>query len=334
MSATPLAADRQLLGAGRDRRRARRRRLPRPAPRGHRSRPAAGWCERPPRACSSTRRPRSSQTSRGSASASTPTATATSRSASRAGTAAAASPTRAAARPAAAWCASSPRSPSPTSASTVSGARPRRRLSGSRRRPLRRRRLRGRPRRARPRGGARHRRRRGAVVAHDEPARFASASGCCSRRARAPPGRPRADAVPPDRGDRHRGREGFLVTEAIRGEGATLHGRRRRALRRGARAARRGGPRDRRMLRETGATHVGLDMRGVDPAPFPNVVTRAARSGARPGDRARAGRSRLPLRDGRRRGRPRRPTTVPGLYAVGERRAPACTARTGWRRTR
>ncbi len=41
-----------------------------------------------------------------------------------------------------------------------------------------------------------------------------------------------------------KGREGFLVTEAIRGEGATLHDCQRRALRRRARATRRGIARD------------------------------------------------------------------------------------------
>ena len=67
-------------------------------------------------------------------------------------------------------------------------------------------------------------------------------------------------------------REGFLVTEAIRGEGATLHGPD------GERFIDELAPRDEvalaiyRKLQETGATHVGLDMRGVDPTAFPNVV--------------------------------------------------------------
>ena len=67
-------------------------------------------------------------------------------------------------------------------------------------------------------------------------------------------------------------REGFLVTEAIRGEGATLHGPD------GERFVEELAPRDEvalaihRKLQETGAGHVGLDMRHIDPALFPNVV--------------------------------------------------------------
>jgi L-aspartate oxidase len=67
------------------------------------------------------------------------------------------------------------------------------------------------------------------------------------------------------------GREGFLVTEAIRGEGATLHGHD------GERFVEELAPRDEvaraiaALLVATGATSVGLDMRNVDPARFPNV---------------------------------------------------------------
>ena len=68
------------------------------------------------------------------------------------------------------------------------------------------------------------------------------------------------------------GREGFLVTEAIRGEGATLHDSS------GERFVDELAPRDevsraiQARLVETGAQAVGLDMRGIDPALFPNVV--------------------------------------------------------------
>ena len=68
------------------------------------------------------------------------------------------------------------------------------------------------------------------------------------------------------------GREGFLVTEAIRGEGATLHAAD------GERFVDELAPRDEvaraihEVLARTGAAHVDLDMRGVDPAAFPNVV--------------------------------------------------------------
>jgi L-aspartate oxidase len=68
------------------------------------------------------------------------------------------------------------------------------------------------------------------------------------------------------------GREGFLITEAIRGEGATLHDAQ------GERFVDELAPRDEvsraiwTRLRETGARSVGLDMRGIDPALFPNVM--------------------------------------------------------------
>ncbi|MFL5846763.1 MAG: L-aspartate oxidase [Solirubrobacteraceae bacterium] len=119
-----------------------------------------------------------------------------------------------------------------------------------------------------------------------------------------------------------KGREGFLVTEAIRGEGATLHGPD------GERFVEELAPRDEvaraidRVLRETGATHVGLDMRHVDPALFPNVVDALRDAGVDPT------RELIPVApashylmggvkadlDGR--------TTVPGLLVAGES---ACT---------
>ncbi len=115
------------------------------------------------------------------------------------------------------------------------------------------------------------------------------------------------------------GREGFLVTEAIRGEGATLHD-----LDTGDRFIDELAPRDevsraiQAHLRETGARAVGLDMRGIDEALFPNVVTALREAGLDPG------RSLVPvapaahyamggiavdLNAG---------SSVPGLYVVGE----------------
>ncbi|HTR72444.1 MAG TPA: FAD-binding protein [Solirubrobacteraceae bacterium] len=79
------------------------------------------------------------------------------------------------------------------------------------------------------------------------------------------------------------GREGFLVTEAIRGEGATLHD-----LDTGDRFVDELAPRDevsraiQAHLRETGASAVGLDMRGVDEAHFPNVVAALREAGLDP----------------------------------------------------
>jgi L-aspartate oxidase len=68
------------------------------------------------------------------------------------------------------------------------------------------------------------------------------------------------------------GKNGFLVTEAIRGEGATLHDAR------GERFVDELAPRDEvaaavwTTMRADGRDHVDLDMRSVDAAAFPNVV--------------------------------------------------------------
>ena len=122
VSRSPLAEIRELLGPGRDRRGAGRRRLARAAPRGHARAPAAARRARARRACCATSRRRACATSSRSACASTPTATAPSRSASRAGTRGGASCTRAAARPAAGSPASCPRWPPSTSAIDGAGA--------------------------------------------------------------------------------------------------------------------------------------------------------------------------------------------------------------------
>jgi L-aspartate oxidase len=118
------------------------------------------------------------------------------------------------------------------------------------------------------------------------------------------------------------GREGFLVTEAIRGEGATLldHD--------GERFVEELAPRDEvaraieDKMRATGKAHVWLDMRAIDPGHFPNVVSALQESGLDPTTEL------VPVSpaahyvmggvvtdlDGA--------TTVAGLYAVGEA---ACT---------
>jgi L-aspartate oxidase len=119
-----------------------------------------------------------------------------------------------------------------------------------------------------------------------------------------------------------KGREGFLVTEAIRGEGATLHGPD------GERFVDELAPRDevaRAIWERMGAADrpsVDLDMRDVDPMLFPNVVGALQEAGLDPT------RELVPVApaahygmggivsdlDGA--------TTVRGLYAVGES---ACT---------
>jgi L-aspartate oxidase len=119
-----------------------------------------------------------------------------------------------------------------------------------------------------------------------------------------------------------KGREGFLVTEAIRGEGATIvdHD--------GERFVEELAPRDEvaraieAKMRATGHPHMWLDMRTVDAGRFPNVVSSLQDAGLDPSTEL------VPVApaahyvmggvvtdlDGA--------TTVPGLYAVGES---ACT---------
>ena len=114
------------------------------------------------------------------------------------------------------------------------------------------------------------------------------------------------------------GREGYLITEAIRGEGATLHDAH------GERFVDELAPRDAvaraifRTLREQEVPAVGLDMRGVDPGRFPNVVAALRDAGLDPTQEL------VPVApashyvmggivcdlEGR--------SQVPGLYAVGE----------------
>ena len=78
------------------------------------------------------------------------------------------------------------------------------------------------------------------------------------------------------------GADGFLVTEAIRGEGALLVGAG------GERFVDELAPRDevaravQRRLDDDRATSVGLDMRAVDPGLFPNVVSALRRAGIDP----------------------------------------------------
>jgi L-aspartate oxidase len=114
------------------------------------------------------------------------------------------------------------------------------------------------------------------------------------------------------------GREGFLVTEAIRGEGATLHDSS------GERFVDELAPRDevsraiQARLDASGERSVGLDMRAIDPAHFPNVVASLREAGLDPT------RELIPVApaahytmggivsDLNAR------STLPGLYAVGE----------------
>jgi L-aspartate oxidase len=117
-------------------------------------------------------------------------------------------------------------------------------------------------------------------------------------------------------------REGFLVTEAIRGEGALLLGPD------GERFVEELAPRDEvsrriwEVLQRTGATSVSLDMRAVDPAHFPNVVEALRRSGLDPATEL------IPVAPAAHYVMGgivtdlHAATDVPGLYAIGES---ACT---------
>jgi L-aspartate oxidase len=114
------------------------------------------------------------------------------------------------------------------------------------------------------------------------------------------------------------GREGFLVTEAIRGEGATLHDAD------GERFVDELAPRDevsraiQARLSASGAQSVGLDMRDVDPAHFPNVVRALRDAGLDPT------RELVPVAPaahytmGGVVANLHAHSTLPGLYAVGE----------------
>lgn len=119
-----------------------------------------------------------------------------------------------------------------------------------------------------------------------------------------------------------KGREGFLITEAIRGEGAALLDAN------GERFVEELAPRDEvaraiwSEMAQTGAPSVHLDMRAIDPLAFPNVVGALQESGLDPtrelvpvAPAAHYGMGGIATDlDGA--------TTIPGLYAVGES---ACT---------
>jgi L-aspartate oxidase len=114
------------------------------------------------------------------------------------------------------------------------------------------------------------------------------------------------------------GREGFLVTEAIRGEGATLHDAS------GERFVDELLPRDEvsraieARLRESGERSVGLDMRGVDPAHFPNVVGALRSAGLDPASELIPVAPAAHYTMGGIVADLHAHSTLPGLYAVGE----------------
>jgi L-aspartate oxidase len=114
------------------------------------------------------------------------------------------------------------------------------------------------------------------------------------------------------------GREGFLVTEAIRGEGATLHDAD------GERFVDELAPRDevsraiQARLAASGAQSVGLDMRDVDPAHFPNVVRALRDAGLDPASELIPVAPAAHYTMGGIVADLHAHSTLPGLYAVGE----------------
>ena len=114
------------------------------------------------------------------------------------------------------------------------------------------------------------------------------------------------------------GREGFLSPRRSAARAPRCTTAPASASSTSSRRATRSRARSTRACSETGERSVGLDMRTVDPAHFPNVVSALREAGLDPDARADPRRPRRALHDGRHRRRPRRASTLPGLYAVGE----------------
>ena len=132
---------------------------------------------------------------------------------------------------------------------------------------------------------ARDRRRRGALAADHQPARGdrrrPGAGG--DRRAPTSPTSSSASSTRPRWRCRAPRFDGVLITEAIRGEGATLLDAAGRALHRRARAARRGHRGDPRPdARPTARRSVTLDLREIDPPASPTSSPRSPRPASTP----------------------------------------------------
>ena len=167
--------------------------------------------------------------------------------------------------------------------------------------------------------------------------RAPSAAGCCSPTTPAPssPTSSSCSSIRP-RWWATNGADGFLVTEAVRGEGARLLDAAGERFVDELAPARRGRSGHRRSCCSRPAPRsVGLDMREVDPALFPNVVSALRARRHRPRARARSRRPGGALHDGRDRDRPARPDhACRACSRSANAPAPACTAPTGWPPTR
>ena len=126
------------------------------------------------------------------------------------------------------------------------------------------------------------RRRRRAVAAHDEPRRRRGL-GADPRSQRR---RQLADLefmqFHPTAVVSSNGADGFLVTEAVRGEGAHLLDAAASVSSTSSHPATRFARAVQQLMAATGAASVDLDMRHVDPALFPNVVSALRRAGIDP----------------------------------------------------
>ena len=160
----------------------------------------------------------------------------------------------------------------------------------------------------RGRNGARHRRRGGTMAADDEPTRGDRRRPDARPRRRGCSRRPGVHAVPPDRRGGAGDLDGFLVTEAVRGDGALL------VSDEGERFVDELAPRDEVTLAMQSLMSAGrqafLDLRPVDMRAFPNIVETPGCGRHRSGAGPRAGRARGPLHDRRRGHRRARPLDV------------------------
>ena len=137
------------------------------------------------------------------------------------------------------------------------------------------------------------------------PARSGSAWRWPTPRAPAWPTSSSCSSTPP-RWSATAARDGFLITEAVRGEGALLLDAERRAVRGRAGAARPGGAGHRGAPARAGHALGGPGPAAGGPGPLPQHRRRAGRRGHRPRPGPGAGRPGLPLHDGRRGHRPGR----------------------------
>ena len=123
--------------------------------------------------------------------------------------------------------------------------------------------------------------------------------------------------------------DGFLLSEALRGEGALL------VDDNGDRFTDELAPRDVVARAIAARGHAGLDLRAIERGRFPGLMATLERAGYDPRQRGDPGLARRALHGRRDRHRPRRAAPRwAGSTPPASARARACTARTGWPRTR